>query len=141
LLSLSVCGSLCYKLIRSTIMNIDQRIIQELKAGGHSKPSPSQKNFSNLDLSKNCIQQWKKSPRDRTHEIETYRFHIPTPIERRNLRIPASIDRLNIQDRFHFLILCGGENHIEFAVEVSTQYAILFLLFVTAGDDFIIHRK
>ena len=63
-----------------------------------------------------------QSPTDRLRQIDLIRLYSPLPEEREELRIPESIERLNLVEVKHILLLCGGCAFVRFTPEVSTLF-------------------
>ena len=60
-----------------------------------------------------------QTPTERLRQIDLMRLYTPLPEERKELRIPESIERLNLVEVKHLLLLCGGCAFVRFAPEVS----------------------
>ena len=60
-----------------------------------------------------------QTPTERLRQIDLLRLYTPLPEERKELRIPESIERLNLVEVKHLLLLCGGCAFVRFAPEVS----------------------
>ena len=58
-----------------------------------------------------------KTPTERLREIDSLRMYTPLQIERDTLRIPESIERLNLHLQHHIMLLCGGCAGIRFSSE------------------------
>jgi hypothetical protein len=74
--------------------------------------------YINICLEFDQINEWKLSPQERYQKILRWRFHRPTIMERRNLKIPQAILKLDLKDLSHLLILCGGNRQMEFSIQV-----------------------
>ena len=68
---------------------------------------------------KTSPESWAMSPTQRIREFDTYRLHTAGLPERGQVSIPSSIDRINITNLNHLLILCGGYAGVRFATEVT----------------------
>jgi hypothetical protein len=73
-------------------------------------------NFCARDLEE--LKNWRKPISHRIKIIDSLRLHLPTDVERRNLRIPAFLERVNIQEDGAFLMMCGGHNAVQFSIKV-----------------------
>ena len=59
-----------------------------------------------------------KSPTSRIRDIDSWRQHSPLAEERELLRIPDSLERLNLHTKQHILMLCGGYSGLRFTSKV-----------------------
>lgn len=78
--------------------------------------------FASLTLHCDRERDWKLSPRERFKKLNEWRVHTPTASERKNLKISVAIEKLDLLEISHFLILSGGNNHMEFSIEVSVAF-------------------
>ena len=63
-----------------------------------------------------------QTPTERLRQIDLLRLYTPLPEERKELRIPESIERLNLVEVKHLLLLCGGCSLVRFAPEVGVHF-------------------
>ena len=63
-------------------------------------------------------------PIDRLRQIDLIRLYTPLPEERKELRIPESIVRLNLAEVKHLLLLCGGCVFVRLSHEVSAFFKV-----------------
>lgn len=73
-------------------------------------------NFCARDMT--SYKNWRKPISERIKIIDLLRLHLPTDMERRNLRIPLFLERVNVEENGLFLMICGGHNGIQFSIEV-----------------------
>jgi hypothetical protein len=91
---------------------------------GSLKKRALKQKFTELDLSlKSSL--WLENIANRLRNIDTYRLHVPTPEERDEMRIPESSERLNLQHKKDFIILCGGYAGVRFTSEVIRLFKII----------------
>lgn len=79
-------------------------------------------NFCARDLT--TLKNWRKPISQRIKIIDSLRLHLPTDVERRNLRIPNFMERVNVQVDGAFLMMCGGHNAVQFSIEVNRVIGI-----------------
>lgn len=70
-------------------------------------------------------QSWTVCPTVRIRQFDSYRLHTPSAAEKERMSIPSSIDRINITNLNHLLILCGGYRSVRFTSEVLAIYQII----------------
>lgn len=96
-----------------------------LKGGlGMLKKKATPKAFVELDFSIAKEEQWKKTATARMREIDSFRLHVPEAKERSRFSIPESMDRVNLQDQKHLMVLCGGYAGVRFSSEVRCDCAL-----------------
>jgi hypothetical protein len=61
---------------------------------------------------------WAGTPTERIREFDQYRLHTPGLPERQRVGMPSSIDRINITNLNHLMVLCGGYGSVRFTSEV-----------------------
>lgn len=86
---------------------------------GMLKKKATPKSFVDLDMSLLKKFLWKKNATMRMRDIDCFRLHVPEAKERRKFNIPESIDRVNLHDQKHLMVLCGGYAGVRFSSEVS----------------------
>jgi hypothetical protein len=91
-----------------------------------SQTKAKQCSYATLSLHCDQLCEWKLTPNERYAKINQWRFHRPTILERRNLKIPQGILKLDLQDLSHVLILCGGNQLVEFSIQVSGLLQCVF---------------
>lgn len=77
---------------------------------------------------KSYPQSWAASPTERIREFDTFRLHTPGTPERTRTCIPSSIDRINITNLNHLMVLCGGYGSVRFTTEVCPAPSRFFLI-------------
>ena len=87
------------------------------------KKSFTQQTFDHDNVSK-------QSPTQRMRELDLIRLYTPSPEERSLLKIPESVERLNIHSQSHLMLLCGACARITFTSQVILRsYILLLFLF------------
>lgn len=79
------------------------------------------RSYVNIHLHCDQCEEWKLSPQERYQKIQNWKYHQPTIMERRNLKIPPGIVKLDLEDLSHILMLCGGNQQIEFSIKVRRR--------------------
>mmetsp|Transcript_15044 Transcript_15044/g.22633 ORF Transcript_15044/g.22633 Transcript_15044/m.22633 type:complete len:418 (-) Transcript_15044:175-1428(-) len=97
-------------------MALDRHLIALNNPNTIRKSSPG-KNFGAMDLTYEHRKPWQRTPKQRLSDLTKILEHKPTPIERNNLRLPHNVNTLSILEPKYFLMLCGGNNHIQFKIE------------------------
>ena len=98
----------------------------------YTSSSPSI-NFVSINL--NCYKNHLKSSYERIREIDSLRLHFPSITERFNLRLPGIFEHIDMLNINSFLLLCGGNNGIQFTIEVTKKEKLtleidIFLFFL-----------
>lgn len=96
-------------------------LIAGLRLGAHGGllKSRQSKRFVERDLDLAVLQ--KQTPTDRLRDLDLIRLYTPLPDERRELRIPESIQRLNLNSAHHLMLLCGGCALVRFSCDEMTS--------------------
>lgn len=81
--------------------------------------------FIDLSIAPAVVPEY-KSPTNRIRDIDSWRQHSPIADERDLLRIPDSLERLNLHTKNHILMLCGGYAGLRFTSEVFA-FSLLIL--------------
>jgi hypothetical protein len=85
------------------------------------KSSYPKQSYINICFEFDQINEWKLSPQERYQKLSRWRYHRPTIMERRNLKIPQGIIKLDLKDLSHLLLLCGGNRQMEFSIQVRDR--------------------
>lgn len=104
--------------------------LNSLKSKGNQKNT-----FASLNFNIERERDWKLSPRERFKRLNEWRIHTPTITERKNLKIPITIDKIDLLEISHFLILSGGNNHMEFSIQVILLVILILLFFLLLFYD------
>jgi hypothetical protein len=81
-------------------------------------------NFVALNL--HSFKNYSKSPLERVRDVTAIRCHPPSLTERMNLRIPSIFETVDLSTLSGMLMVCGGNNGIQFTVEVNLHLLSLF---------------
>lgn len=95
----------------------------------------SNANFVAINLS--IFKNYQKSSQERMKEFQILCHHPPSITERINLRIPSIYEVINVTNIHGMILLCGGNNNVQIAVEVQYSMPSLLSPFLSLTPSFL----